>query len=52
MTETPAVSTAAGFSPTARNRRPKRVRNRIYQVPGTQNNAKYTRIEWPEINSA
>jgi hypothetical protein len=33
-TEMPAVSTAAGFSPTARSRSPKRVRNSTHQENG------------------
>ncbi len=35
ITLTPAVSTASGFSPAARRRRPNRVRNITHQVSGT-----------------
>ena len=35
VTDTPAVSTEAGFSPTARSRSPKRVRYSTHQVSGT-----------------
>ncbi len=43
-TEMPAVSTAAGFSPTARNRRPYRVRNNTHQVSATMPKEAYTKI--------
>src|SRR5918993_5555932 len=43
----PAVSTAAGFSPTARRRSPKRVLASTNQVSGTAASASQTRTEWP-----
>ena len=41
-TDTPAASTIAGFSPTARKRKPKRLRQSNHHTPGTSASAKYT----------